>query len=77
MGENFYRLASPETMAFRDIEGLRSFLEVIEVPDESVWLLKGSHRIGLDRLKDTLATKADEGVSDSDSDTLPMSKFRY
>ncbi len=77
VGETFCRLASPETMAFRDIEGLRSFLEVIEVPDESVWLLKGSHRIGLDRLKDTLATKADEGVSGSDSYTLPTSKFRY
>lgn len=77
VGENFYRLASPETMAFRDIEGLRSFLEVIEVPDESVWLLKGSHRIGLDRLKDTLSMKADEGVSGSDTYTLPTSKFRY
>lgn len=77
VGESFYRLASPETMAFRDIEGLRSFLEVIEVPDESVWLLKGSHRIGLDRLKDTLSMKADEGVSGSDSYTLPTSKFRY
>lgn len=77
VGENFYRLASPETMAFRDIEGLRSFLEVIDVPDESVWLLKGSHRIGLDRLKDTLSMKADEGVSGSDTYTLPTSKFRY
>ena len=77
VGETFYRLASPETMAFRDIEGLRSFLEVIEVPDESVWLLKGSHRIGLDRLKDTLSMKADEGVSGSDTYTLPTSKFRY
>ena len=77
VGENFYRLASPETMAFRDIEGLRSFLEVIEVPDESVWLLKGSHRIRLDRLKDTLSMKADEGVSGSDTYTLPTSKFRY
>lgn len=77
VGEHFYRLASPETMAFRDIEGLRSFLEVIEVPDESVWLLKGSHRIGLDRLKDTLSMKADEGVSGSDTYTLPTSKFRY
>ena len=77
VGDTFCRLASPETMAFRDIEGLRSFLEVIEVPDESVWLLKGSHRIGLDRLKDTLAMKADEGVSGSDSYTLPTSKFRY
>lgn len=77
VGESFYRLASPETMAFRDIEGLRSFLEVIEVPDESVWLLKGSHRIGLDRLKDTLSMKADEGVSGSDTYTLPTSKFRY
>lgn len=77
VGENFYRLASPETMAFRDIEGLRSFLEVIEVPDESVWLLKGSRRIGLDRLKDTLSMKADEGVSGSDTYTLPTSKFRY
>ena len=75
VGETFCRLASPETMAFRDIEGLRSFLEVIEVPDESVWLLKGSRRIGLDRLKDTLSMKADEGVSDSY--TLPASKFRY
>ena len=64
-------------MVFRDIEGLRSFLEVIEVPDESVWLLKGSHRIGLDRLKDTLSMKADEGVSGSDTYTLPTSKFRY
>lgn len=77
VGETFYRLASPETMAFRDIEGFRSFLEVIEVPDESVWLLKGSHRIGLDRLKDTLSMKADEGVSGSDTYTLPTSKFRY
>lgn len=77
VGETFCRLASPETMTFRDIEGLRSFLEVIEVPDESVWLLKGSHKIGLDRLKDTLAMKADEGVSDSDSYTIPTSKFRY
>ena len=77
VGETFCRLASPETMTFRDIEGLRSFLEVIEVPDESVWLLKGSHKIGLDRLQDTLAMKADEGVSGSDSYTLPMSKFRY
>ena len=77
VGETFYRLASPETMVFRDIEGLRSFLEVIEVPDESVWLLKGSHRIGLDRLKDTLSMKADEGVSGSDTYTLPTSKFRY
>ena len=77
VGETFYRLASPETMAFRDIERLRSFLEVIEVPDESVWLLKGSHRIGLDRLKDTLSMKADEGVSGSDTYTLPTSKFRY
>ena len=77
VGETFYRLASPETMVFRDIEGLRSFLEVIEVPDESVWLLKGSRRIGLDRLKDTLSMKADEGVSGSDTYTLPTSKFRY
>lgn len=77
VGETFCRLASPETMAFRDIEGLRSFLEVIDVPDESVWLLKGSHRIGLDRLKDTLSMKADEGVSGSDTYTLPTSKFRY
>ena len=75
VGETFCRLASPETMAFRDIEGLRSFLEVIEVPDESVWLLKGSRKIGLDRLKDTLAMKAEEGASDSY--TLPKSKYRY
>ena len=75
VGETFCRLASPETMAFRDIEGLRSFLEVIEVPDESIWLLKGSHRIGLDRLKDTLAMMAEEGASDSH--TLPKSKYRY
>lgn len=75
VGETFCRLASPETMAFRDIEGLRSFLEVIEVPDESVWLLKGSRKIGLDRLRDTLAMKAEEGASDSY--TLPKSKYRY
>lgn len=75
VGETFCRLASPETMAFRDIEGLRSFLEVIEVPDESVWLLKGSRKIGLDRLRDTLAMKAEEGASASY--TLPKSKYRY
>lgn len=75
VGETFCRLASPETMAFRDIEGLRSFLEVIEVPDESIWLLKGSHRIGLDKLRDTLAMKAEEG--ETDSYTLPTSKYRY
>lgn len=75
VGETFCRLASPETMAFRDIEGLRSFLEVIEVPDESVWLLKGSRKIGLDRLRDTLAMKAEEDASDSY--TLPKSKYRY
>lgn len=75
VGETFYRLASEETMAFRDTEGARSFLEVIEVPDDSIWLLKGSRRMGLEKLLPTLSQKSDEGV---DSGPLfPSSRYRH
>lgn len=75
VGETFCRLATEETMAFPDREAARRFLEVIEVPDESLWLLKGSRLIGLDTLLSTLADKADEGAEDDG--TLPTSRYRY
>lgn len=75
VGETFARLASEEVMAFRDTEAARSFLEVIKVPDDSVWLLKGSRLMGLEKLLPTLSEKSDEG-SDASSQ-FPTSRYRY
>lgn len=75
VGETFSHLASEEVMAFRDTEAARSFLEVIEVPDDSIWLLKGSRLMGLEKLLPTLSAKADEGATNDPQ--LPTSRYRY
>lgn len=74
VGETFSRLAGldVEKMTFPTVLAARAFLEVIQIPDDSIWLLKGSRLIALEKLLPALREKADKEVSDGTADLFDI-----